>query len=212
MLISDIDSWNVGAGHPIAFELGDELKTVEGVASDLELISQLPGWDSPAADAARGNIHDTKGTVLDDAAVIGAVAQLADETAAAVSRSWRRCVTSRPRAVSQLSPATVTGRSPDPRGATGVACRRRRPRVARQGAHPPGGGRRADCAEVFGHLQAGDVTARGRPISPLRREVGRDRSGLSDRIGNRGGVRVLARSEAALDRNSPRRSAMSTRS
>lgn len=35
MLLSDIDSWNVGALQSIAFELGDELKTVEGVAADL---------------------------------------------------------------------------------------------------------------------------------------------------------------------------------
>ncbi|BCI55750.1 hypothetical protein NIIDNTM18_50280 [Mycolicibacterium litorale] len=59
MLLSDIDSWNVGALHSIAFELGDELETVEGVASDLELISRLPGWESPAAAAARGKIHET---------------------------------------------------------------------------------------------------------------------------------------------------------
>ena len=64
----------------------DELKTVEGVASDLDLISRLPGWDSPAADAARGKIDETKGKVLDDAAVIGAVAQLAEETGAAVTK------------------------------------------------------------------------------------------------------------------------------
>ena len=42
MLLSDIDSWNVGALQSIAFELGDELATIEGVASDLELISRLP--------------------------------------------------------------------------------------------------------------------------------------------------------------------------
>ena len=36
MLLSDIDLWNVGALQSIAFELGDELTTIEGVASDLE--------------------------------------------------------------------------------------------------------------------------------------------------------------------------------
>ena len=49
MLLSDIDSWNVRALQSIAFELGDELTTIEGVASDLELISRLPGWDSPGS-------------------------------------------------------------------------------------------------------------------------------------------------------------------
>ncbi len=86
MLLSDIDTWNVGALQSIAFELGDELKTIEGVAGDLELISRLPGWDSPAADAARGKIHSTTGKVLDDAAAIGAVQQLAEETSAAVAK------------------------------------------------------------------------------------------------------------------------------
>lgn len=86
MQLSDIDSWNVGALQSIAFELRDELRTIEGVATDLELISRLPGWDSPAADAARGRIGTAKANVLDDAAVIGAVAQLADETAAAVAK------------------------------------------------------------------------------------------------------------------------------
>jgi hypothetical protein len=39
---------------------GDELTTIEGVASDLELISRLPGWDSPAAEAAQGTPGFTK--------------------------------------------------------------------------------------------------------------------------------------------------------
>lgn len=43
LLLSDIDSWNVSALQSIAVELGDELTTIEGVASDLELISRLPG-------------------------------------------------------------------------------------------------------------------------------------------------------------------------
>ena len=86
MLLSDIDTWNVGALQSIAHELGGELATIEGVASDLEVISRLPGWDSPAADAARGRIAETTGKVLDDAAVIGAVQQLASETVAAVAK------------------------------------------------------------------------------------------------------------------------------
>ena len=86
MLLSDIDTWNVGALQSIALELSGELTTIEGVASDLELISRLPGWDSPAADAARGKIAESTGKVLDDAAVIGAVHQLASETATAVAK------------------------------------------------------------------------------------------------------------------------------
>ena len=35
LLLSDVDTWNVGALQSIAFELGDELKTIEGVAGDL---------------------------------------------------------------------------------------------------------------------------------------------------------------------------------
>lgn len=54
--------------------------------ADLDVIAGLPGWNSPAADAARGKIHSTTAKVLDDAAVIGAVQQLAQETAAAVAK------------------------------------------------------------------------------------------------------------------------------
>ncbi|WKG03270.1 hypothetical protein [Mycolicibacterium sp. HK-90] len=44
MQLSDIDSWNVGALQSIAFELRDELTTtIEGVATDLELISRQRG-------------------------------------------------------------------------------------------------------------------------------------------------------------------------
>ena len=43
MLLSDIDTWNVGALQSIAHELGGELATIERVAFDLEVISRLPG-------------------------------------------------------------------------------------------------------------------------------------------------------------------------
>lgn len=100
MLHSEIDMWNVGALQSIAYELGGELTTIEGVASDLELISRLPGWDSPAADAARGKIAESTSKALDDAAVIGAVQQLASGTAGAVSNctpSWNPSVAMWPR-------------------------------------------------------------------------------------------------------------------
>jgi len=115
MLLSDIDSWNVGALGSIAFELGDELTTIEGVASDLELISRLPGWDSPAADAARGKIGETTSKVLDDAAVIGAVQQLAGKPPPRSRNSKTNSPafvrTLRPRADCWCSPTAARSRS-----------------------------------------------------------------------------------------------------
>ncbi|MGE2716017.1 alpha/beta hydrolase [Mycolicibacterium litorale] len=184
MLLSDIDSWNVGALHSIAFELGDELKTVEGVASDLEVISRLPGWESPAADAARGKIHETKGKVLDDAAVIGAVAQLAEETGAAVTKLQSELASVRADVAAQggfLSLAdngdvTVTGPPEVQQELQAVAedIESRAKALIHQAEDVD-----ADCAEVFGHLQAGDITARGATDFATAQEVGRDQSGLS---------------------------------
>ncbi len=81
MQLGDIDEWNVGALRSISTELNTELRTVTQVAEELEKVSRLPGWESPAADAARGRITSVRGNVLDDAAVLGAVQQLAEETA-----------------------------------------------------------------------------------------------------------------------------------
>ncbi|KUI35157.1 alpha/beta hydrolase [Mycobacterium sp. IS-1496] len=184
MLLSDIDSWNVGALHSIAFELGDELKTVEGVASDLELISRLPGWESPAADAARGKIHDTRGKVLDDAAVIGAVAQLAEETAAAVTTLQTELASVRADVAAQggfltladNGDVTVTGPPEVQQELRAVAedVESRAKALIHQAEDID-----ADCAEVFGHVQAGDITARGATDFATAQEVGRDQSGLS---------------------------------
>ena len=184
MLLSDIDTWNVGALQSIAFELGDELKTIEGVAGDLELISRLPGWDSPAADAARGKIHSTTGKVLDDAAAIGAVQQLAEETSAAVAKLQSELAAVRADVAAQggflqlaaNGDVTITG-PPDIREelqpiADNIEARAKA--LIHQAEDID-----ADCAEVFGHLEHGDITARGATDFATAQEMGRDQSGLS---------------------------------
>ena len=184
MLLSDIDTWNVGALQSIAFELGDELKTIEGVAGDLELISRLPGWDSPAADAARGKIHSTTGKVLDDAAAIGAVQQLAEETSAAVAKLQSELAAVRADVAAQggflqlaaNGDVTFIG-PPDIREelqpiADNIEARAKA--LIHQAEDID-----ADCAEVFGHLEHGDITARGATDFATAQEMGRDQSGLS---------------------------------
>jgi hypothetical protein len=184
MLLSDIDSWNVGALQSIAFELGDELKTIESVASDLDVISRLPGWESPAAEAARGKIGETKGRVLDDAAVIGAVAQLAEETGAAVTKLQGELAAIRADVAAQggflhladNGDVTISG-PPDIREelkAVAADLEARAQALIHQAEDID-----ADCAEVFGHIENGDVTARGATDVPTAQEVGRDQSGLS---------------------------------
>lgn len=184
MLLSDIDSWNVGALQSIAHELGDELTTIEGVASDLELISRLPGWDSPAADAARGKIHETTGKVLDDAAVIGAVQQLASETAGAVAKLQTELDAVRADVSAQGGYLTLSDNGdvtinapPDMRDelrpiADNIESRAKA--LIHQAEDID-----ADCAEVFGHVENGDITARGAADVPSALEMGRDQSGLS---------------------------------
>ncbi len=184
MLLSDIDTWSVGALQSIAHELGGELTTIEGVASDLDLISRLPGWDSPAADAARGKIHETTGKVLDDAAVIGAVQQLASETAGAVSKLQTELESIRSAVAAQggflvmadNGDITVTG-PPDVREelkALAEDLETRAKALIHQAEDID-----ADCAEVFGHIENGDITARGATDAPSAEQMGRDQSGLS---------------------------------
>jgi hypothetical protein len=184
MLLSDIDTWNVGALRSIAHELGDELTTIEGVASGLELISRLPGWDSPAADAARGKIHQTTGKVLDDAAVIGAVQQLASETAGAVAKlqpeleSVRADVSARGGYLTLSDNGDVTINAPpdmrDELRPIADSIESRAKALIRQAEDID-----ADCPEVFGHVENGDITARGATDVPSAQEMGRDQSGLS---------------------------------
>ncbi|HEX9831983.1 MAG TPA: alpha/beta hydrolase, partial [Mycobacterium sp.] len=184
MLLSDIDTWNVGALQSIAHELGGELTTIEGVASDLELISRLPGWDSPAADAARGKIAESTGKVLDDAAVIGAVQQLASETAAAVAKLHTELDAIRADIAAQGGLLTLSDNGdvtinapPDMRDelrpiADNIESRAMA--LIHQAEDID-----ADCAEVFGHVENGDITAKGATDVASAQEMGRDQSGLS---------------------------------
>lgn len=184
MLLSDIDSWNVGALNSIATELAGELETVEGVASDLDLISRLPGWASPAADAARGKIGETKGKVLDDAAVIGAVAQLAEETSAAVAtlksqlEEVRAAVSAQGGMLTLADNGDVTVHgSPDVReelAPLAEALEARAKALIHQAQDID-----ADCAEVFTNLSEGDITAEGATDFATAQQQGRDDSGLS---------------------------------
>ncbi len=229
MQLSEIESWSVGALLSIAFELGDELKTIDGVADELELISRLPGWDSPAADAARGRIRSTTSKVLDDAAVIRAVHQLAEETAAAVAKLQARLEAVRADVAAQggllqLSDfGDVTINAPSDMHdelrpfADGIEARAKA--LIHQADDVD-----ADCAEVFGHLEHGDATSRGGTDGGLSapyppdgdaQDVNAWWDALSDGeqrkviaehpdwIGNRDGVPAWARSAAnipALDR------------
>lgn len=184
MLLSEIDAWNVGALQSIAFELGDELTTIEGVASDLELISRLPGWDSPAADAARGKIHDTRGKVLDDAAAIGAVQQLAEETAAAVAKLQSELAAVRADVAAQGGLLTLSDTGDVRINAPLDMLDELRPIADNIEARAMALTHQADdidadCGEVFGHLEHGDITARGASDFASAQEMGRDQSGLS---------------------------------
>lgn len=184
MLLSDIDTWNVGALQSIARELGGELTTIEGIATDLDLISRLPGWDSPAADAARGKIAESKGKVLDDAAVIGAVQQLASETGAAVAKLHTELDAIRADVAAQGGYLTLADNGdvtinapPDMRDelrpiADSIESRAKA--LIHQAEDID-----ADCAEVFGHVENGDITARDATDVPSAQEMGRDQSGLS---------------------------------
>jgi hypothetical protein len=184
MLLSEIDTWNVGALQSIAHELGGELTTIEGVASDLELISRLPGWDSPAADAARGKITESTGKVLDDAAVIGAVQQLASETAGAVAKlhteleGIRADVAAQGGFLALSDNGDVTIHAPpdmrDELRPIADNIESRAKALIHQAEDID-----ADCAEVFGHVENGDITAKGATDVPSAQEMGRAQSGLS---------------------------------
>ncbi|WP_193046837.1 alpha/beta hydrolase [Mycolicibacterium baixiangningiae] len=184
MQLSDIDTWNVGALQSISFELGAELENIEGVTSDLEMISRLPGWDSPAADAARGKIHESKGKVLDDVAVIGAVAQLAEETSAAVAELQSELAALRADVAAQGGLLTladngdVTITAPadmhDELQPIADDLESRAKALIHQGQDVD-----ADCAEVFANLAEGDVTANGATDFAGAHQMGRDHSGLS---------------------------------
>ena len=168
----------------IAFELRDELTTIEGVATDLDLISRLPGWASPAAVGARGRIGSAKGVVHADAAVIGAVAQLAEETELAVGKLHTELDAIRAGVAAEggllhladNGEVTVHG-TPEQQEELKITAENieaRAKALIHQAEDID-----ADCAEVFGHIENGDVTARGAGDFASAQEMGREQSGLS---------------------------------
>ncbi|MCG5432961.1 alpha/beta hydrolase family protein [Mycobacterium sp. MYCO198283] len=155
-----------------------------GVSEDLRVISQLPGWDSPAADAARGTITAAARNVLDDAAVIGAVQALAEETASGVAKlqgelADLRAAVAANRPFMQLEDdGDITVNAPADQFARLESIAQdlvvRAKALIKQAEDID-----ADCAEVFGHLAHGDVTAHGATDMASAVRSGRDQSGLS---------------------------------
>lgn len=183
MLLSDIDDWNVAALNAISYELSGELKTVEQIVADLDVISRLPGWNSPAADAARGTIEAATANMLSDAAVIGAVEQLATETALAVQNlkdelsDVRADVSSYNGDLALADSGEVTVTDPDRVDELQSVADQLESR-AKALIHLAED-IDADCSEVFGHITAGDITAAGATNSEQARQSGRAQSGLS---------------------------------
>lgn len=184
MQLSDIDEWNVGALRSISTELDTELHTVTQVAEELQKVSLLPGWESPAADAARGKIRSVRGNVLDDAAVLGAVQQLAEETATSVTTLQQRLAQVRADVAAQnghlsLSDSgevTITGTPEEVAELQRVAndIETRAKALIHQAQDIDN-----DCAEVFGHVTRGDITAAGATDVDTARHTGEAQSGLS---------------------------------
>lgn len=184
MNLGDIDEWNVGALHSISAELTTELRTVTEVADELEKVSALPGWDSPAADAARGRIASVRGNVLDDAAALGAVQQLAEEAAAAVSTLQSRLAELRALVAGQDGHLSL---SPD--GEVSITGTPEQVKKLQQLADDIETQAKAlitqardiddDCAEVLGHVVNGEVRAGGATDTAAAFRAGEDQSGLS---------------------------------
>jgi Alpha/beta hydrolase len=184
MDLGDIDEWNVGALRTITSELSAELNTVTQVADELDKVSQLPGWDSPAADAARGKIKSVRGNVLDDAAVLGAVEQLAEETAAAVSKLQSELAELRALvraqdghlSMSDTGEVSITGTPDEVKKLQQLAddIETRAKALIHQAQDIDN-----DCAEVFGHVINGDVRANGAGDAAGAFTSGEAQSGLS---------------------------------
>lgn len=184
MNLDDIDEWNVGALNGISNELTTELNTAAEVAAELEKVSALPGWDSPAADRARNRIKTVRGNVLDDTAVLGAVQQLAEETALAVTKlqtelaGLRALVAAQDGHLSLASDGEVSiSGSPEEveklqKLADDIETRAKA--LIRQAQDIDN-----DCAEVFGHIIKGDVTAHGATDAVSAFKAGEEQSGLS---------------------------------
>ncbi len=184
MNLDDIDEWNVGALNGISNELTTELNTAAEVAAELEKVSALPGWHSPAADAARNRIKTVRGNVLDDTAVLGAVQQLAEETALAVTKLQTELANLRSLVAAQdghLSLASdgevsISGTPEEVEKLQKLAddIETRAKALINQAQDIDN-----DCAEVFGHVIKGDVTAHGATDAASAFKAGEEQSGLS---------------------------------
>ncbi len=184
MWLRQIESWDVGALRSIAEELDTELEAARSAADELAHVALLPGWDSPAADIARERIRTARANILDDAAVIGAVAQLADETAQAVAELQRELAGIRADIaasdghllLSDSGEVTVIG-SPDEIATwrdDAEEIEARAKALLRQADDID-----ADCREVFANIAAGEVTAQGAVDLVGAHRAGEQQSGLS---------------------------------
>lgn len=183
MQLSEIESWDVAALNTISWELSGELHTIEHIVSDLDIVSQLPGWNSPAADEARGTIQSATANILNDAAIIGAVEQLATETAQAVTTIQNELADIRDDiayyggdlALSDSGDVTITDPDRvDDLTTIAETLQSRAKAVMRQADDID-----ADCAEVFTNIAEGDITAAGATTTEGAWQSGRDQSGLS---------------------------------
>ncbi|MGL4305201.1 MAG: alpha/beta hydrolase [Mycobacteriaceae bacterium] len=85
MRLSEIDAWDTAALAATAEALSGHITTVQEAQDQLNILGRLPGFTGAAAAAARHKYQVSLGDLRDEAAMIGAVRQLADQTADAVT-------------------------------------------------------------------------------------------------------------------------------
>ncbi len=184
MLLSEIEAWDVGAMRAIAAELNSELDNARQAAAELQKVAHLPGWTSPAADVARQRIKTARANVLDDAAVIGAVQQLAEETVQAVTTLQNQLAEIRADvagsgghlSLSDSGEVTISG-TPDEIADLQAAAddiETRAKALIHQADDID-----ADCKEVFDNIAKGAVTAAGATDFGGAFRAGEGQSGLS---------------------------------
>ena len=184
MWLSQIESWDVGSLRTIADELTTELGSARRAADQLGQVALLPGWESPAADVARERVRTARAHVLDDAAVLGAVQQLAEETAAAVTKLQNDLAAIRDEVaasdghlrLSDSGRVTIIGTAKEIEQWQGKAddIEARAQALLRLADDID-----ADGREVFGNIEAGKVTAAGAPDYDSAYRAGEQQSGLS---------------------------------
>ncbi|MFA5707345.1 alpha/beta hydrolase [Mycolicibacterium sp.] len=184
MLLSEIESWDVAALKTVATELGAELEAAQRAATELGNLAGLPGWESPAADVARERIATARAHVLDDAAVLGAVERLAEETAQAVSTLQQQLTALRAEvagseghlSLSDGGEVTISGTAEEIRDLQDEAddIEARAKALIRQADDID-----ADCAEVFTNIADGKVTGGRATDFEGARQAGGLQSGLS---------------------------------